>query len=55
MDGAALGKRRFFSGFGCKPAQLVSSVAQPIGLARRALGLGAVGRDRFGGFAPRRP
>ena len=44
--GAPLGERRFLAGLRRELAQLLDRVAQPVGLARGALDLGAMARDR---------
>ena len=53
--GAPVGERGLLAGLGLELAELVDRVAQPVGLARRALDVGAMLRDRVLGLAPRGP
>ncbi len=49
--GAAVGQRGFLAGLGLELAEFLDRVTQPIGLAGRALDIGAVLRDRILGLA----
>ncbi len=53
--GAALGERGLLAVFGRKLLQFVGGMAQIIGLARRALHVGAMGVEHAVGGAPRLP